>query len=113
MLNYAKRVDGNFIVDIDGSPLNYAPGQKPDIESEFSEFGLITEVTLSSGHTQYRMENESVPRHFGVAKSTLGKEMYCIFIAPNISDGTLSHFFNLNRMYTKFYGGKTKLYFID
>ena len=35
--------------------------------------------------------------------------MYCIFIAPNISDGTLSHFFNLNRMYTKFYGGKTKI----
>ena len=109
MLNYAKRVDGNFIMDIDGMPLNYAPGQKPDIESEYSDFGIITEVTMSGGHTQYKMESESVPRHFGRAKETLKKEMYCIFIAPKISDGTLAHYFNLNRFNTKLYGGKTKI----
>ena len=109
MLNYAKRVDGNFIMDIDGMPLNYAPGQKPDIESEYSDFGIITEVTMSGGHTQYKMESESVPRHFGKAKENLNKEMYCIFIAPKISDGTLAHYFNLNRFNTKLYGGKTKI----
>lgn len=109
MLNYAKRVDGNFIMDIDGMPLNYAPGQKPDIESEFSDFGLITEVTMSGGHTQYKMESESVPRHFGKAKESLNKEMYCLFIAPKISEGTLAHYFNLNRFNTKLYGGKTKI----
>ena len=37
-----KGVDGNFIMDIDGMPLNYAPGQKPDIESEYTDFGVIT-----------------------------------------------------------------------
>lgn len=35
MLNHAKRVDGNFIMDIDGMPLSTAPGNKPDIEIEF------------------------------------------------------------------------------
>lgn len=109
MLNYAERVDGNFIMDIDGMPLNYAPGQKPDIESEFSDFGVITEVTMSGGHTQYKMENESVPRHFGKAKEILNKEMYCLFVAPKISEGTLAHYFNLNRINTKLYGGKTKI----
>lgn len=109
MLNYAKRVDGNFVMDIDGMPLNYAPGQKPDIESEYSDFGIITEVTMSGGNTQYKMESESVPRHFGKAKELLEKEMYCIFVAPKISEGTLAHYFNLNRLNTKLYGGKTKI----
>jgi hypothetical protein len=109
MLNYAKKVDGNFIMDIDGMPLNYAPGKKPDIESEYDDFGLITEVTMSGGHTQYRMENESVPRHFGRAKEELNKEMYCFFIAPKISEGCLAHYFNLNKNPTRYYGGKTKI----
>lgn len=109
MLNYAKSVDGNFIMDIDGMPLNYAPGMKPDIEVEYDEFGLIVEVTMSSGNTQYKMESEPVPRHFGRAKEALGKEMYCIFIAPKISEGTLAHYFNLNKMNTRLYGGKTKI----
>lgn len=109
MLNYAKRIDGNFIMDIDGMPLNYAPGNKPDIESEFDDFCIITEVTMSGGHTQYKMESESVPRHFGKAKESIAKEMYCLFIAPKISEGTLAHYFNLNRINTKLYGGKTKI----
>ena len=44
VLNYAKRIDGNFVMDLDGMPLNYAPGNQPDIESEFEDFGIITEV---------------------------------------------------------------------
>ena len=109
MLNYAKRIDGNFIMDIDGMPLNYAPGNKPDIESEFDDFAIITEVTMSGGNTQYNMEGESVPRHFGKAKESFGEELYCIFIAFKISEGTLVHYFNLNRINTKLYGGKTKI----
>lgn len=109
MLNYAKRVDGNFIMDLDGMPLNYAPGNQPDIESEYEDFGVITEVTMSSGNTQYKMESESVPRHFGKAKENFGKELYCLFVAPTISEGALAHYFNLNRMNTRLYGGKTKI----
>lgn len=109
MLNYAKRIDGNFIMDIDGMPLNTAPGNMSDLEIEFDDFGIIGEVTLSSGATQFKMEGDSVPRHFGNALRKFQKDTYCIFIAPNIHEGCLAHFFNLNRFNTKHYGGKTKI----
>lgn len=109
MLNYAKRIDGNFIMDIDGMPLNTAPGNMADLEIEFDNFGIIGEVTLSSGATQFKMEGDSVPRHFGNALRRFEKDTYCIFIAPNIHEGCLAHFFNLNRFNTKHYGGKTKI----
>lgn len=109
MLNYALSVEGNFVVDIDGMPLNTAPGKKPDIEIDYETFALIVEVTMSAGETQFRMENESVPRHFGHAKAAKGKDLYCVFIAPSISKGALAHFFNLNRLHTSYYGGKTKI----
>lgn len=109
MLNYAEEVKGNFILDLDGVPLNTAPGNRPDIEISYEGFNLIIEVTMSSGNTQYRMENESVPRHFGKIKKDTNKETYCLFVAPKISDGALAHFFNLNRFNTRLYGGKTKI----
>lgn len=109
MLNYAKRIDGNFIMDIDGMPLNTAPGNMADLEIEFESFGIIGEVTLSSGATQFKMEGDSVPRHFGNALRKFEKDVYCIFIAPKIHEGCLAHFFNLNRFNTKHYGGKTKI----
>jgi len=109
MLNYALSVEGNFVVDIDGMPLNTAPGKKPDIEIDYETFAMIVEVTMSAGETQFRMENESVPRHFGNAKAEKGKDLYCIFIAPSISKGALAHFFNLNRFHTSYYGGRTKV----
>ena len=109
MLNYAKRIEGNFIMDIDGMPLNCAPGNKADLEIEFEDFAIIGEVTLSSGATQFKMEGDSVPRHYGDFKERIKKEAYCLFIAPNIDDGTKAFFFNLNKGYTKRYGGATKI----
>ncbi len=109
MLNYAKRIDGNFIMDIDGMPLNTAPGNKPDLEIEFEDFGIIGEVTLSTGATQFKMEGDSVPRHYGDFKDRLQKDSYCLFIAPKIDEGTKAFFFNLNKGYTKRYGGATKI----
>ncbi len=109
MINYSKRVDGNFIMDLDGTPINTAGGNKADIEAEYESFGLIAEVTISSGHTQFNMEGESVARHFGKFKQQIKKDTYCLFIAPKISEGTLSHYFNLNRFNTRLYGGKTKI----
>lgn len=109
MLNYAKRIDGNFIMDIDGMPLNTAPGNKADLEIEFNDFAIIGEVTLSSGATQFKMEGDSVPRHYGDFKERIQKEAYCIFIAPIVDDGTKAFFFNLNKGFTKRYGGATKI----
>jgi len=109
VLNYAKRIDGNFIMDIDGMPLNTALGNKPDLEIEFDDFGIIGEVTLSTGATQFKMEGDSVPRHYGDFKKRVNKESYCLFIAPKIDEGTKAFFFNLNKGYTKRYGGATKI----
>ena len=108
MLNYAVRTEGNFVMDLDGMPVNTAPGKVPDIEVDYKDFGMIVEVTMSSGQRQYEMEGEPVARHFGRARE-VKKNMYCLFIAPSISEGTLAHYFNLNRINTKHYGGKTRI----
>lgn len=94
MLNYATQIQGNFTFDLDGAPLSTAGGNKPDIECEYNGFNLIVEVTMSSGNTQFNMEGESVARHYGKAKQASDKPVYCLFIAPQISEGALAHFFN-------------------
>ncbi|HLA55537.1 MAG TPA: AlwI family type II restriction endonuclease [Flavobacterium sp.] len=109
MINYAISVNGNFTIDTDGVPLNTASGNKADIEIEYETFKMIVEVTLSSGNTQFNMEGESVARHFGTMQNASEKPVFCFFIAPKISDGALAHFFNLNRLHTRAYGGKTRI----
>ena len=109
MINYALSVNGNFTIDIDGVPLNTASGNKADIEIEYDTFKMIVEITLSSGNTQFNMEGESVARHFGTMQNNSDKPVFCFFIAPKISDGALAHFFNLNRLNTRAYGGKTRI----
>lgn len=109
MINYAKHITGNFRLDLDGMPLNTALGNMPDIEAEYEGFKMIVEVTMSSGNKQYEMEGEPVARHFGKVQNSSDKPVYCLFVAPKISEGALAHFFNLNRLNTKAYGGKTKI----
>lgn len=109
MINYAKQVRGNFTLDLDGVPLNTALGNIPDIEAEYDGFKMILEVTMSSGNKQYEMEGEPVARHFGKIQNNSTVPVYCLFVAPKISEGALAHFFNLNRMNTKAYGGKTRI----
>ena len=109
MINYAKKVRGNFTLDLDGVPLNTAGAGLPDIEIDYEGFKMIVEVTMSSGQRQYEMEGEPVPRHFGNAKKLTDKPVYCLFVAPKISEGTLAHFFALNQKAPKFYGGQTNI----
>lgn len=109
MINYAKKIQGNFALDLDGVPLNTALGNMPDIEAEYDGFKMIVEVTMSSGNKQYEMEGEPVARHFGNLQRSSDVPVYCLFVAPKISEGALAHFFNLNRMNTKAYGGKTRI----
>lgn len=109
MINYAKEIKGNFSIDFDGVPLSTAVGNMADIESEYSDFKMIIEVTMSSGNKQYEMEGEPVARHFGKSQKSTDLPVYCLFVAPRISEGALAHFFNLNRLNTKAYGGKTRI----
>ena len=109
MVNHAKQVKGNFRFDLDGIPLSTAGGNMPDIEIEYEGFKMIVEVTMSSGNKQYEMEGEPVARHFGKLQKDSDDPVYCLFIAPKISEGALAHFFNLNRLVTRAYGGKTRI----
>lgn len=109
MMNYARELKGNFAIDLDGVPLNTALGNMPDIEVDYDDFKVIVEVTMSTGNKQYEMEGEPVARHFGKIQNNSAVPVYCLFIAPKISEGALAHFFNLNRFKTKAYGGKTRI----
>lgn len=109
MLNDGN-IHGNFKVDIEGMPLSTAGGNSADIECEYKDFKLIVEVTMSSGQKQYEMEGEPVARHLGDLKlKNNGKDSYCIFIAPKVSEATLAHFYSLHKINIKRYGGKSKI----
>jgi hypothetical protein len=109
MLNDAKEVVGNFRFDLDGEPLSTAPGNMPDIQIDYEEFKLIVEVTMSSGSRQYEMEGEPVARHFGKLQKGSNVPVYCLFVAPRINENAMAHFFNLNRIKTVLYGGRTRI----
>ena len=103
MMNYNKRAQGNFKLGLDGLPVTTAGAKLPDIEVDFEGFKLIVEVTMSSGQKQYVMEGEPVARHFGDVNKSTPEPVYCIFIAPTVSEGTLAHYFTLNNKCAKYY----------
>lgn len=109
MINYALKVKGFFQSDINGYPISVAPGNTPDLIIEYDDFFLMVEVTLSSGNTQFRMECEAVARHYGVLKKSSSKPVYCLFIAPKISESILAHIYVSNKTNTVYYGGCTNI----
>jgi len=108
MLNGGKII-GHFTVDDSGKPLSTAPGKQTDIECSYGDFVLSVEVTLQSGAKQYEAEGEPVARHLGELRERTNKPAYCLFISPVINKSTLAHFWNLNQINTKLYGGKTSI----
>ena len=81
----------------------------PDIECDYGGFVLSVEVTMQNGQRQYEAEGEPVARHYGQMKQRMGKDAYCLFVAPTINPATLVHFYGLNRLDNYYYGGKTKI----
>lgn len=102
-------ISGNFKIDDDGVPLYTAPGNVPDIVCKYKDFETIVEVTMSSGHKQYEMEGEPVARHYGNFKRNTDKEVYCVFIAPQLSQATVAYYYSLYRMNIDYYGGQAKI----
>lgn len=102
-------IEGNFRVDIHGAPLYTAPGNTPDIICKYTDFETIVEVTLSTGQRQYEMEGESVSRHYGNHRRNTTKQVFAIFIAPQINPATLAHYFVLSRTDVQYYGGRSSI----
>ncbi|HOW60646.1 MAG TPA: AlwI family type II restriction endonuclease [Candidatus Moranbacteria bacterium] len=102
-------IQGNFKIDDDGMPLYTAPGNTPDIVCKYKDFDAIVEVTLSSGQKQYEMEGEPVARHYGQYKKSNSKPVFGIFVAPNLNNATIAHYYGLYRINIEYYGGKSQI----
>lgn len=90
----------NFKLDEELQPINNAPGNRADMVFEYENFVLVTEVTLIVRANQWSAEAEPVPRHVAKIQSEKkGKDVYGLFIAPEIDINTVLTFFN-NRKYS-------------
>lgn len=81
-----------FKVDSDFFPVSTASGGKGDLYCEFSDFLILTEVTLSTSSRQEAMEGEPVRRHVADAVQNYKKPVYGMFIANKIDTNTAETF---------------------
>lgn len=100
-------IKANLKLDDKGQPMSTAAGNMSDIVCDYGEFGLAVEVTMQSGQKQYETEGEPVSRHLAKLKKEIGKDAYCLFIAPKINESCIAYFYALHTMNIAFYGGKS------
>ncbi len=100
-------ITANLNFDDNGEPMSTAQGNMADIVCDYNDFGLTVEVTMAGGSRQYEMEAEPVSRHLAKFKSAIGKNAYCLFIAPKINEACIAHFYMLHKTNIAFYGGKS------
>lgn len=98
-------IKANLRFDDYGYPMSTAQGNMADIVCDYGDFGLTVEVTMQSGQRQYETESEPVTRHLAKYKREIDKPAYCLFIAPNINEACIAHFYALHKMNIRYYGG--------
>ncbi|MEM3074546.1 MAG: AlwI family type II restriction endonuclease [Candidatus Pacearchaeota archaeon] len=112
ILNDELSIKPNCILDDEGKPIGFAPGNKPDIEAIYKSFNAIIEATLDVSRNQVYRESMPVMRHlrdFEIKNNE--KESYCIFIAPRIHEDTNNYFwFSIKQGYD---GKKQKIVSLD
>lgn len=102
-------IKANLKFDDFGNPMSTAQGNIADIICDYGDFGLTVEVTMQSGQRQYETEGEPVTRHLAKLKKEIKKPAYCLFIAPNINDACIAHFYALHKMNISYYGGTSTI----
>ncbi len=103
------RIKANLKFDDFGKPMSTAQGNMADILCDYGDFGLTVEVTMQSGRRQYETEGEPVTRHLAKVKKETDKPAYCLFIAPNINEACIAHFYALHKINISYYGGTTTI----
>jgi len=103
------RIKANLKFDDFGKPMSTAQGNMADILCDYGDFGLTVEVTMQSGKRQYETEGEPVTRHLAKVKKETDKPAYCLFIAPNINEACIAHFYALHKINISYYGGTTTI----
>ena len=104
MLNGGS-INANLKFDDFGKPMSTAQGNMADIVCDYGNFGLTVEVTMQGGKRQYETEGEPVTRHLAKIKRETSKPAYCLFIALNINDACIAHFYALHKINISYYGG--------
>jgi hypothetical protein len=102
-------VTANLKYDDFGNPMSTAQGNMADIVCDYGDFGLTVEVTMQIGQRQYEMEGEPVTRHLAKLKKETSKPSYCLFIAPEINEACIAHFYALHKMNISYYGGQSTI----
>ena len=102
-------IKANLKFDDFGNPMSTAQGNMADIVCDYGDFGLTVEVTMQGGQRQYETEGEPVTRHLAKVKRETEKPAYCLFIAPNINNACVAHFYALHKMNISYYGGKSTI----
>lgn len=93
IINDEILIKPNYPVDDDGEPISHSPGNKPDMECYYQIFKAICEVTLNTSKLQWVQEGQPVMRHLrDFELQHQDKEVFCIFIAPQIHNDTYSQF---------------------
>ena len=91
LVNKPYEVRG-FKLDSDFMPVSAAGGGKGDLYCDFTDFMVLTEVTMSTSSRQEAMEGEPVRRHVSDAVLKYDKPVYGMFIAVKIDTNTAETF---------------------
>jgi hypothetical protein len=102
-------IRANLKFDDFGNPMSTAQGNMADIICDYETFGLTVEVTMQGGQRQYETEGEPVTRHLAKVKRETEKPAYCLFIAPNINEACIAHFYALHKINISYYGGTSTI----
>lgn len=102
----------NCVLDDNGDPIGFAPGNRADIEGYYNSFNSIFEATLDVSRHQVYRESIPVMRHLkDFSIKNPDKPSYCIFIAPKIHDDTVNYFWYAVKF--GFEGNRQKIVALD
>jgi hypothetical protein len=103
------QITANLKFDDFGKPMSTAQGNMADIVCDYGDFSLTVEVTMQTGQRQYETEGEPVTRHLAKLKKKTDKPSYCLFIAPEINEACIAHFYALHKTNISYYGGTSTI----
>lgn len=93
IINDEIEIRPNCILDDDGNPIGFAPGNKADIEGYYGSFNSIFEATLDVSRHQVYRESVPVMRHLkDFERTNTDKPAFCVFIAPKVHSDTVNYF---------------------
>jgi hypothetical protein len=93
IINDEVEIKPNCILDDEGNPIGFAPGNKADIEGYYESFNSIFEATLDVSRHQVYRESVPVMRHLRDFEGVnTGKPAFCVFVAPRVHNDTVNYF---------------------